>query len=354
MAIRVDSVVQRSGSIAGFAGSTSVPCQEGNLLISTEGPGRLRMELHPHDSSLFVPIKSWVTSLPQDILEFLASHFEFPWLCDHIARIEDPNYVARTLRRQLSAYFFRADLAGKRMLDFGCGTGASAIIMAEWLPELQIIGAELDPHRVEMAQRIAKWKGLSNVSFHASPTPDSLPREVGQVDLIMLSAVYEHLLPTERKTLMPLLWSHLRPNGVILINQTPFRWSPYEHHTTGLWGINYLPDFLACYLGRHHSKIARESNRGLDWEGLLRHGIRGGSEREILGNLQHDPKYSAVILQPAQNGLRDRADYWESCTSSRHRALKRTIARAFRLSDRFFGMIPATHIDVAIQKVEKP
>ena len=83
-------------------------------------------------------------------------------------------------------------LAGKRMLDFGCGIGASSIILAEWLPELQIFGVELDPHRVELAQRIAKNRGLLNVNFQVSPTPDSLPREVEQVDLILLSAVYEH------------------------------------------------------------------------------------------------------------------------------------------------------------------
>jgi cyclopropane fatty-acyl-phospholipid synthase-like methyltransferase len=308
------------------------------------------MELQPDDPGLFISIRSWETSLPIDILEFLASNFEFAYLCDHVARLEDSDYVARALRRQLSAYFTPADLAGKRMLDFGCGIGASSIILAEWLPGLQIIGVELDPHRVELAQRIAKHRGLLNVSFQVSPTPDSLPREVEQVDLILLSAVYEHLLPHERKTLMPLLWSHLKPGGVMLINQTPFRWHPHEHHTTGLWGINYVPDSLACYLARHHSKLAKETNRDLDWEGLLRHGIRGGTEREIVHNLQRGSKHSAAILQPTQSGARDRAEYWLSCTSLRYRAVKRIIAKVLRVSDRLFGIIPVTHIDVAIQK----
>ena len=329
---------------------TSIPCAGGKLLVSPTDRGRIRMELQPNDPSLFIPIRSWETSLPLDILEFLAGHFEFAWLCDHVARLEDPNYVARSLRRQVLAYFTPADLVGTRMLDFGCGTGASSIILSEWLPGLQIIGAELDPHRVELARRIAACRRLPNVSFHVSPTPDSLPSEVGQVDFIMLSAVYEHLLPHERKTLMPLLWSHLKPGGVIFVNQTPFRWSPYEHHTTGLWGINYFPNFLACYLARHHSRIAAQSYRVLDWEGLLRHGIRGGTEREILRNLQRDSNQSGVILQPTQNGLRDRAEYWLSCTSSRYRAVKRIIAEVLRVSDRFFGIIPALDVDVAIQK----
>ena len=308
------------------------------------------MEIIGDDPELFIPLRTWDTGLPLDILETLAARFELAWLCDHVARFESPDYVAGALRRQLFAYFDRAAFAGKRMLDFGCGLGASSILMAEWLPELQIIGAELDADRVTLARRIAEHKRLPNVQFYVSPTSDSLPDEVGQVDFVMLSAVYEHLLPTERKTLMPLIWSRLKPGGTIFINQTPFRWSPYEHHTTGLVGINYLPDWLACYGARNHSRIAKETNRACDWEGLLRHGVRGGTEREMLRNLQRGSEHRGTILQPTQNGLRDRAEYWLTSTSSRYRGIKRLIARAFRVSDRLFGVVPATHVDVVIQK----
>ena len=309
------------------------------------------MEIKADDPNLFIPIRTWDSQLPLDILEALAARFEFAWLCDHVARLESPGYVAGALRRQLFSYFDQEAFAGKRMLDFGCGIGASSIIMAEWLPELQIVGAELDSDRVDLARRIAGHKRLSNVSFYVSSSPDSLPAEVGQVDFVMLSAVYEHLLPNERKSLMPLIWSQLKPGGTIFINQTPFRWSPYEHHTTGLLAINYLPDWLACYVARNYSKFAKESNRACDWQGLLRHGVRGGTEREMLRNLQRNSEHRGAILLPTQNGLRDRSDYWLSATSSRHRGIKRLIAGAFRISDRLFGVVPAMVVDVAIQKM---
>jgi 2-polyprenyl-3-methyl-5-hydroxy-6-metoxy-1,4-benzoquinol methylase len=166
----------------------------------------------------------------------------------------------------------------------------------------------------------------------------------------MLSAVYEHLLPKERRALMPMLWSALKPGGTILINQTPCRWFPFEHHTTGLWGINYLPDFLACYVARHFSRESPETNRSLDWNGLLRHGVRGGTEREMLRNLCRGSDEKGMILQPTQGGFRDRAALWLSAASRRHAGVKKLIAGVFRASDRLTGMVPASHVEVAIQK----
>ena len=281
----------------------------------------------------------------------LAAYSEFPWLCDHLARLENPEYVAGALRGQMFAYFSPEDFRGKRMLDFGCGIGASSIVMAQWLPETWIVGAELDPERVRIAKRIAEFKGVRNVSFEASPGPEELPGGIGEVDFIMMSAVYEHLLPQQRRALMPLLWERLKPGGAIFINQTPFRWFPYEHHSTRLWFINYLPDSLACYAARHFSRRLARKGCSLTWADLLEGGIRGATEREILRNLTARSGVRGAILQPSKNGYRDRAAYWLAHTNpARFTQAKRAISELFRLSDRLFGIVPSTNIDVVIQK----
>lgn len=328
----------------------SIRCEQGSIQILALEPGRFRILLEPNDPALFTPTRSWDTSLPPDVIESLAQRLEFAWLCDHIARLEDPHYVAEILKRQLFAYFAPEEFAGKRLLDFGCGIGASSIILAECLPDTEIVGVELDESRVAIARRIAEHKGRKNLRFEVSPAPDSLP-EIGKFDFVMLSAVYEHLLPRERTTLMPLLWSRLMDGGVIFINQTPFRWAPHEHHTTGLWFINYLPPFAAMKLARRFSKISPEKNRHLDWNGLLRHGIRGGTEREMLRDLCAAGDSTGEILQPARNGLRDRADYWLSSTGNgRLENLKKSISMLFRLSDRALNIIPSPNVDVVIRK----
>lgn len=166
----------------------------------------------------------------------------------------------------------------------------------------------------------------------------------------MLSAVYEHLLPKERKVLMPLLWEVLAPGGVLFVNQTPHRWFPYEHHSTALWGINYLPDRVAHWYARAFSKRNPEINRSPNWAVHLRGGLRGGTEREIVANLTAHSRFRGAIMQPTAGGYRDRADYWLANTSSRFRLPKRVIAGLFRVCDRLIGTIPASNIDTAIRK----
>ena len=136
----------------------------------------------------------------------------------------------------------------------------------------------------------------------------------------------------------------------MFINQTPYRYFPCEAHSTGLWFINYMPDAMTHWTVRHFAGRNPE-NRSEDWAVHLRGGIRGGTEKEIIRNLTSGDMKSARILQPRQNGLRDRADLWLSGTSQqRYRGLKKSIAQAFRLTDHVFGTIPGVNVEVVIQK----
>jgi hypothetical protein len=175
-----------------------------------------------------------------------------------------------------------------------------------------------------------------------------LPNEIGQFDYIMLSAVYEHLLPDERRTLMPLLWSFLKPGGALFINQTPYRYYPKEHHTTGLWLLNYFPKSLTHWMANRFARINPEVNRSRDWNVLLRGGIRGGTEGEVLHDLRLADTGKPKIMQPREM---DRAAYWLSLTNPHsNRLLKKCIAGLFRVTDRLLGTIPSSHLDVVIRK----
>jgi 2-polyprenyl-3-methyl-5-hydroxy-6-metoxy-1,4-benzoquinol methylase len=294
-----------------------------------------------------VPRGSCETTFPRELIEQLVRTTGPEWICDAIARHEDPGYVRKVIQDQLTAYFAADDFRGKRLLDFGCGNGASTMIIARLLPDTEVIGVELDATNIAEANAILSHRGLKNVQFLQSPSPNSLPPGIGTFDFVMLSAVFEHLLPDERRMLMPLLWSHLRVGGSIFINQTPYRWHPYEHHSTRLWGINYLPDRAAWRLASRWTGGTRSSS----WQEMLRGGIRGGTERSIRAALTGGRLESSEVLQPTQHGLRDRADYWLHCTSPRRRPLKRLVAHAFRISDAVLGTIPALNVDVVIRKV---
>ncbi|MFN2502510.1 MAG: hypothetical protein ABR530_10930, partial [Pyrinomonadaceae bacterium] len=127
--------------------------------------------------------------------------------------------------------------------------------------------------------------GYSNIAFHVSPSGSELPAGIGEFDLVIFSAVYEHLLPVERQSVIPLVWKQIARNGYLFLNMTPHRFFPIEHHTTGLPVINYLPDPIAYWATRRFSKRTDPSE---DWETYLRRGIRGATENEISAILnQH-------------------------------------------------------------------
>jgi SAM-dependent methyltransferase len=336
--------------------STIIATSEGEVSVTSAGPnGALRLKITSNPG----PPRAYETMLPLNVIEFLVQRIGCARLPDFIERC-DQKSVPRVLRSQLLSYFRREEFKDKRLLDFGCGFGASTFALAKLLPETEVLGIELVAERVEIARTIAALQGLSHARFLCSPSGDRLPEGIGEFDFVMLSAVYEHLLPRERRTIMPLLWAVMKEGGVIFINQTPYRFFPFEHHSTGLWFINYMPDRLAHYAAR---KFARKDPSRYDptvqesphWETHLRGGIRGATEREIIRNLTAGEKFEARILQPRPECARDRADYWFLKTGH-HRfcRLKRVAASAFRLTDKLLGTVPSMNVDVVICKLAQP
>ena len=309
--------------------------------------GRFMVTLKPKDRNAFIPRASCETSLPPDVVrDFLSCSFNS--LCDSLARHDDPEYVKKVLRRQLLAYVAESHFQGKRLLDFGCGSGASTFCIGELLPNTEVVGVELNNKNIELARRVLAVRRFSNVRFLVSPDPNSLPPNMGTFDFVTLSAVYEHLLPEERRQVMPLVWSSMKYGGVLFINQTPYRYFPFEHHSTGLWFINYFPASFSLFLARNFSKINPQVNQSSDWTDHLRGGVRGATEAEILGNLRLSGKGRPTVIQPLSQ---DRAMYWFSNTNpNRHRLLKKSIAVLFRLTDHLFGTVPSMNLDVAIRK----
>lgn len=331
----------------------TIKTSEGEIHIARlDRDERVRVEIQLRDSA---SAHRCQTEFSVPVIEYLVGRIGCLHLADIINRFEDKG-VPATLKSQLFSYFRPEEFKGKRLLDFGCGKGASTFGIAQLLPDTEVVGVELVPEHVEIAQTIAALQGVGNARFLCSPSGDRLPDAIGQFDYVMLCAVYEHLLPRERQTLMPLLWSAMKEGAAIFINQTPYRYFPFEHHSTGLWFINYLPDGLTHLVARKFAKhdpakYDRAIQKSLLWEDHLRGGIRGATEWEIIRNLIQASSSKARILQPRAECARDRADYWFQKTGQkRFRFLKKAVASTFRITDKFLGTMPSMNLDVVIQK----
>jgi 2-polyprenyl-3-methyl-5-hydroxy-6-metoxy-1,4-benzoquinol methylase len=317
---------------------------DGTVAVEARSGPLRRLEARPAGGSA----ASCETSYPLDLIEAILEVKGVAWVCDEISRDQDPGSLQRFFENDFLPYFGPAEFEDKRVLDFGCGSGASTMVLARMFTGAQIVGVELSAELLRIAERRRAFYGYEHVSFVPSPAGNSLPEGLGEFDFIVMSAVFEHLLPEERRSVMPQLWAHLRVGGCLLLNQTPHRFFPFESHTTGLPLLNYLPDRLACYVARRFSPraLGRES-----WDGLLRKGIRGATEREILesvGTVDRDAR--PALLAPRRPGYRDRVDVWYAALGPRHRALKSACRELLRVVERLLGTTWVVNLSLAIGK----
>jgi len=345
----VRSVASKHWSTTSHAGAMTrvLDHPDACVRIEEDGGEKWMISVEPRGTH-FVPIRTWETAYPLELIEHVLQVKGPSYLCDEIMRDEDPRYVQHSFRWDILSYVEENGFAGRHVLDFGSGSGASSMVLARMLPAAKIVGVELVPEYVELAQRRARFYGVDDrVKFHLSSDPNSVPASIGQFDYIIFSAVYEHLFPSERRALLPLLWSHLRPGGVIFVDQTPYRWFPIEMHTTGLPFINYLPDRLALACAQYFSKRVR---RDESWPELLRKGIHGGTTREIMGILNRDGR-KAELLKPARFGVKDHIDLWYRLSSTTRKPLiKRIMMWGLRTVKATTDITMIPTLSLAIQK----
>jgi len=328
---------------------TTLDHPEGDVRIEPTG-ARRRLTVVPHDARDYIHVPTHVTSYPIELIREIL-HAKGPsYVCDEIMRHEDPAYLARHLIATIVGHVDPAAFAGKRLLDFGCGAGASTTILANLLPRTHIVGVELSPQYLAVAEARRIAFGLENVTFYQSPGGDRLPDRLGRFDVVVLSAVFEHMLPEERRVLMPRLFAVLRPGGILFIDETPYRWFPVESHTTGLPLLNYLPDRVAYRCARLFSERVRP---GQSWRSLLRAGVRGGTVNEILTLCELEGG-CATLMRPSREGMRDWIDLWERgyLTGARgvRGAVKRAMKHIAKLVYRFTGESVVSYLSLAIRK----
>lgn len=119
------------------------------------------------------------------------------------------------------------------VLDLGCGKGFLSIPIALRVHGLR--GIEMNPARVEAANRWAEIEGLKNTEFLVGSILDL--EETESYDIVICSDVLEHI--KEQEKVMATIVSSLRPGGVFYLTTNNKLW-PFEGHHR-LPFLSYLP-----------------------------------------------------------------------------------------------------------------
>jgi len=104
-----------------------------------------------------------------------------------------------------------AGLAGKRVLEFGCGDGVISTLLAQF--RARVTGLDISPELIAVAKRRAQLDGVQDrVEFVVQDIARS-PLEAGRFDMLVCHAALHHV----DAMLVPPLIAALKPGGLAVI-----------------------------------------------------------------------------------------------------------------------------------------
>jgi S-adenosylmethionine-dependent methyltransferase len=206
--------------------------------ISDRGRAELQETLRRH---YFSQPLNYFAATPE---EYLASPEGQKDMADHI---EGRTNINR--QRVIPWLAATRPLAHCRVLEIGCGTGASTVALVE--QGCDVVGIDINENNLLAAQERSRIYGQSAKFLCANATDLHKNFPSGAFDLIIFFATLEHLTYAERISAMRSTWAMLQPGGLWCVVETPNRLWWFDEHTSGLPFFNWLPDDLALDYAAH-------------------------------------------------------------------------------------------------------
>lgn len=130
------------------------------------------------------------------------------------------------------------------VVEYGCGSGSVSRVFAPRVK--RHIGLDIDEDHISVCRDLGR--NQPNAEFHCHPPAeiiDVLLELEGQVDVLLLYAVLEHMTSPECLAVLRAARQVTRPNGVIVVTESPNRLSEFDHHSSWVPYVNQLPPPLA-------------------------------------------------------------------------------------------------------------
>lgn len=190
-----------------------------------------------------------------------------------------PAYQTRYRTLQASFASLAPLLRGRRVLDYGCGRGLSAIVCVEH-GAASVVGVDLFKDRItEGADFLTQTGYADRITLQHVDDTRRLPFPDGQFDVVLCNALFEHI-PQPRTAWIEEVWRMVTPGGVLLVNETPNKYLPVDFHTLHLPLTNWLPSSLAHWVGVKTGRFRADRD---DW---IYSGWRGMGYYELVSALE--------------------------------------------------------------------
>ena len=171
------------------------------------------------------------------------------------------NFVWSFYEKLLGGYDFR----GKKVLEFGCGTGINSIIMASRGADVTFVDtsrAALDLVKYNLDRLGLKAKLVQQDVFDF--------KEAGKYDLVHSEGLVEHFLPPKRQEIVDIHARAAKKGGKVLIIVPHNKCPPYRFGKA-------LAGSLGCWLyGNEYPYTKKELLTRMKWSGLRPGDVVGG------------------------------------------------------------------------------
>jgi ubiquinone/menaquinone biosynthesis C-methylase UbiE len=140
----------------------------------------------------------------------------------------------------------------RRILDLGCGTGSMTVMLKQAFPNAEVIGLDLSPHMLIMAERKAVKQGLEIQFRHAKAEQTGFPP--ASFDLVTAALLFHETPVAIASLILQECFRLLTPGGEMLVldgNQATLRQTDW---LTDVFEEPYIRDYAAgsvdAWMGR--------------------------------------------------------------------------------------------------------
>lgn len=131
----------------------------------------------------------------------------------------------------------------RKILDLGCGTGSTTIMLKQAFSDAEVVGLDLSPQMLVMAQYKAQQAGIKIKWLHGLAETTNFADQ--EFDLVTASLLFHETPPHIAQSILEEAYRLLSPQGQIIIldgNQQTLRQTPW---LTEVFEEPYIKDYAA-------------------------------------------------------------------------------------------------------------